>query len=131
MTLCRLLFVIRTMCSHAIFHWYFRWRCTLQGFKSKCYDRRMTHGQTICSLGGTANDSFYLISFLQFLLPFSRKRLLLRWIVDIVKEMPLYTMVLMSIQLLQTVCSYLLNYLQRPSNCPNVIRCGRMFCLRL
>ena len=31
-------------------------------------------------------DSFYLISFLQFLLPFSRKRLLLRWIVDIVKE---------------------------------------------
>ena len=39
-------------------------------------------------------DSFYLISFLQFLLPFSRKRLLLRWIrVDIVKEMPLYTMV--------------------------------------
>ena len=30
-------------------------------------------------------DSFYLISFLQFLLPFSRKRLLLRWIVDIVK----------------------------------------------
>ena len=38
-------------------------------------------------------DSFYLISFLQFLLPFSRKRLFLRWIVDIVKEMPLYTMV--------------------------------------
>ena len=31
-------------------------------------------------------DSFYLISFLQFLLPFSRKRLLLRWIVRIVKE---------------------------------------------
>ena len=30
-------------------------------------------------------DSFYLVSFLQFLLPFSRKRLLLRWIVDIVK----------------------------------------------
>ena len=30
-------------------------------------------------------DFFYLISFLQFLLPFSRKRLLLRWIVDIVK----------------------------------------------
>ena len=30
-------------------------------------------------------DSFYLISFLQFLLPFSLKRLLLRWIVDIVK----------------------------------------------
>ena len=30
-------------------------------------------------------DSFYLISFLQFLFPFSRKRLLLRWIVDIVK----------------------------------------------
>ena len=28
----------------------------------------------------------YLISFLQFLLPFSRKRLLLRWVVDIVKE---------------------------------------------
>ena len=28
-------------------------------------------------------DSFYIISFLQFLLPFSRKRLL-RWIVDIV-----------------------------------------------
>ena len=31
-------------------------------------------------------DSFYLIYFLQFLLPFSRKRLLLRWIVDIVKR---------------------------------------------
>ena len=30
-------------------------------------------------------DSFYLISFLQFLLPISRKRLLLRWTVDIVK----------------------------------------------
>ena len=30
-------------------------------------------------------DSFYLVSFLQFLLSFSRKRLLLRWIVDIVK----------------------------------------------
>ena len=30
-------------------------------------------------------DSFYLISFSQFLLPFSRERLLLRWIVDIVK----------------------------------------------
>ena len=30
-------------------------------------------------------DSFYLISFLQFLLPFSRKRLRLRWIVDIGK----------------------------------------------
>ena len=32
-------------------------------------------------------DSFNLISFLQFLLPFTRKRLLLRWIVDIVEEM--------------------------------------------
>ena len=29
---------------------------------------------------------FYPISFLQFLLPFSRKRLLLQWIVDIAKE---------------------------------------------
>ena len=38
-------------------------------------------------------DSFYFTSFLQFLLPFSRKRLFLRWIVDIVKEMPRYTMV--------------------------------------
>ena len=28
---------------------------------------------------------FYRISFLQFLLPFSRKRLLLQWIVDIAK----------------------------------------------
>ena len=50
-------------------------------------DRRMTRGQTTCNLGGTASlaDSFYLISFLQFLLPFSRKRLLLRWIVDMGK----------------------------------------------
>ena len=38
-------------------------------------------------------DSFYLVSFLQFLLPFSRTPLLLRWIVNIVKEMPLCTMV--------------------------------------
>ena len=38
-------------------------------------------------------DSFYLIAFLQFLLPFNRKQLLFRWTVDIVKEMPLHTMV--------------------------------------
>ena len=29
---------------------------------------------------------------------------------------------LMSIQRLQTACSDLLNYLQKPSNCPNMIR---------
>ena len=50
-------------------------------------DRRMTRGQSTCSLGGTASLGLLLpsISFFQFLLPFSRKRLLLRWIVDIVK----------------------------------------------
>ena len=52
-------------------------------------DRRMTRGQTSNDLYflevTLVLDSFYLISFLQFLLPFSRKRLLLRWIVDIVK----------------------------------------------
>ena len=42
-------------------------------------DRRMTLGVPL------GLDSFYLISFLQFLLSFSRKRLLLRRIVDIVK----------------------------------------------
>ena len=49
-------------------------------------DRRMTRRQTTCSLRGT--DSLGLLQFLQFLqflLPFSRKRLLFRWIVDIVK----------------------------------------------
>ena len=45
-------------------------------------DGRMTRGQTTCSPRGTASlGLFYLISFLQFLLPFSQKRLLLRWII--------------------------------------------------
>ena len=50
-------------------------------------DRRMTLCQTTCSLGGNASLGLLLpcMSFLQFLLPLSRKRLLLRWIVDIVK----------------------------------------------
>ena len=37
-------------------------------------DRRMSRGQAICSLGGTASLELllpYLFSFLQFLLPFS------------------------------------------------------------
>ena len=47
-----------------------------------------------CSLGGTANGLLLpSVSLLQFLWPFSRKQLLLRWIVDIVKEMTLSTVV--------------------------------------
>ena len=50
-------------------------------------ERRMTRGQTTCSLGGTASlGLLQFLQFLQFLLPFSRKRLLLRWIVDVVKD---------------------------------------------
>ena len=49
-------------------------------------DRRITRGQRPVLLEvPLVLDSFYLISLSQFLLPFSRKRLLLRWIVDIVK----------------------------------------------
>ena len=52
----------------------------------RCNDRRMIRfKQTVVLEVPLVLDFFYLISFLQFLLPFFRKRLLLRWIVDIVK----------------------------------------------
>ena len=66
--------------------WYFLWFEHAHGLK-RYNDRRMARGQTTCSLGGTASLRLLLppFSFSQLLLLFSRKRLLLRWIVDIVK----------------------------------------------
>ena len=70
------------------FMWYVL-RCEHAHGLKRYNDGRMTPGQTsnksVVLEVPQVLDSFYLISFLQFLLPFSRKRSLLRWIVDIVK----------------------------------------------
>ena len=48
-------------------------------------ERRLVVKQPVVSEVPLVLDSFYPIASLQFLLPFSRKRFLFRWIVDIVK----------------------------------------------
>ena len=50
-------------------------------------------------------DSFYLISFLQFLLPFSRKRLLLQWIVDSVKAIAIFLFLAIKSTLITVPCT--------------------------